>query len=266
MTALVTTRERVSSLRATLEKMGPELTKALSGAITPEKMLRLVMTDVQANPQLLQCDPQSIMRCVMEAAQLNLATGAGLGQAYLVPFKGKCQLIIGYKGLLALVHRSGVVSSLNAQVVRVGDDFSYRLGTSPEIRHVRADYQTLPLPAMTHVYAIAALRSGGQQFEVMQRQEVEAVRYRARVGDKGPWQTDYDAMALKTCLRRLCRVLPQSSELQVALSEAERMEAVTPFTVDASVEPMEVVSGEGAAEIGAGEPEQSAQDGGGAGL
>lgn len=232
MSALVVYKEKVATIRHLLEKQGPELAKALSGAVTPDKMIRTLMTDIQTNPKLLDCSPNSLIRCVMEAAQLNLVTGSAMGQAYLVPYKKECRLIIGYKGLLALVHRSGVVASVQAKVVRVGDHFAYRAGTINIIEHQMAEYTELPLPAMTHVYAIAELRNGGRQCEVMQRIEVEAIRARSQSGDRGPWVTDYDAMALKTCLRRLARSLPQSTELQYALSETDRMEAVPPVLAD----------------------------------
>ena len=49
----------------------------------------------------------------MRCAQLGLEPGSGMGQAYLIPFKDECQFIIGYRGLLNLVYRSGHLRSLN---------------------------------------------------------------------------------------------------------------------------------------------------------
>jgi recombinational DNA repair protein RecT len=44
--------------------------------------------------------------------------------------------------------------------------------------------------------------------------------------NSGPWKTEFDAMALKTCIRKLCKLLPKSIEkLQVAVSLDERHEA-----------------------------------------
>lgn len=246
MTALVTMKERVVTIRALLEKQAPEMAKALSGAITPDKMVRMLMTDFQANPKLLECDRESILRCVMEAAQLNLVTGSAMGQAYLVPYGKKAQLVIGYKGLLAMAHRSGAVAAIQAKVVRQGDDFSYRFGTPTSVSHLPGRYDKLPLPELTHVYAIADLRSGGQQVEVMQRVECEAIRLRSRSRESGPWVTDYDAMCLKTVLRRLLRTVPQSTELQYAISEADRLEAVPPPPVggDSAIDALGVEDGD----------------------
>lgn len=228
MTALVPMKDKVKTVRAMLEKQAPEIAKALSGAITPDKMVRMLMTDFQTNPKLLDCDMNGIMRCVMEAAQMNLVTGGGMGQAFLVPYGKRCTLVIGYKGLLAMAYRSGVVMAIQAKVVREGDLFAYRFGIPTHIDHVPARYLSLPLPPLTDVFATADMRSGGKLVEVMQRIEVEAIRMRSRSGDSGPWQTDYDAMALKTVLRRLLKTIPQSSELQYALSETDRLEAVPP--------------------------------------
>jgi recombinational DNA repair protein RecT len=69
----------------------------------------------------------------------------------------------------------------------------------------------------THVYGRARLRSGDWLIEVMTAAEVEAIRGRSQAADSGPWVTDWNEMAKKTVIKRLCKALPRSTELAEAI-------------------------------------------------
>jgi len=60
-----------------------------------------------ANQALQNCTPQSIFSSALRAATLRLSCDPSTGQAYLVPFKGRATLIVGYKGLYNLAVRTG---------------------------------------------------------------------------------------------------------------------------------------------------------------
>jgi len=75
---------------------------------------------------------------------------------------------------------------------------------------------------VTHVYAVARLKDGGIQREVMTTAEVEKIRKKSRAGQSGPWKEHWDEMAKKTVIRRLVKLLPISVDL---LSQWEQAEA-----------------------------------------
>lgn len=157
----------------------------------------------------------------MQSAQLGLEPGSALGQAYLVPYGNQCQLILGYRGMIDLARRSGQVLSLSAFAVHEGDDFNYQLGLHPDIHHVPSVEADRIKKPITFVYAVATLRGGGYQFEVMSRAEVEAVKAKAK--SKNIWNNYFEAMALKTVIRRLFKYLPVSIEaLQITNVDAKR--------------------------------------------
>lgn len=214
----------MSTLRDLLQKMTPQLQMALPSHLKAERMIRVATTAVQINHALQECSARSIIACVVEASQLGLEPCGALGHAYLVAYKVKgvptCQLMIGYKGMVDLVRRSGNLKTISAYVVHESDDFNYTLGLHPNIHHVpsgRAEPGKI-----THVYAVANLMNGGVQFEVMSVAEVEQIRKRSRSANNGPWVTDYDAMAKKTVIRRLAKLLPVSVEVQRAVELDER--------------------------------------------
>ena len=91
------------------------------------------------------------------------------------------------------------------------------------LRSERVDF--VVISCWIHVYAVARLKDGGVQFEVMSRADVEKVRALSKAGSSGPWVDHFDEMAKKTVIRRLFKYLPVSIELQKAVVMDERAEA-----------------------------------------
>lgn len=209
---------------------------ALPKALTPERLTRIVTTECRKTPDLLKCNQESFMGAVLQCAQLGLEPGSALGHCYLLPFgngkardgKPNAQLIIGYRGMIDLARRSGQILSINAYVVHEADEFAYELGLHPDIKHVPAPVAD-PGPVV-YVYAVANLKGGGTQFEVMSRAEIEKVRKTSKAGNSGPWSSHWDEMAKKTVIRRLFKYLPVSIEAVKAMEvdeKTDRGEAVT---------------------------------------
>lgn len=232
--------DAVERISIQLTKLKPQLAAALPKHLTPDRVTRVVLTTLRQSPALLRCEPASLFGAIFQASQLGLEVGNGLGHAYLVPYGREATLVIGYKGLVDLARRSGQVSTIYATEVRKGDRFKYTLGTDPRIEHEPGDERDMSDAAVSHVYAVAKLKDGATQFEVMSRAEVEAIRRRSRASKDGPWVTDWAMMARKTVLRRLCKLLPASIELQtaVALDEAVDANLSQAFDVDVAVDDM----------------------------
>ena len=206
------------SFRGTLERMKPQLLAALPSHIKPDRLIRIILTTVQRTPELLECTPESLLGSLLQCAQLGLEPDGVLGQAYLVPFRNwknnnrkEVQLIPGYKGLIKLAYQSGEVGHITARVVRAKDKFQYWYGLNEGIEH--EPHRGSDAGEMVACYAWAKIKGvEGKQFVVLERWEVDAIRERAKASDKGPWVTDYDEMAKKSALRRLCKMLPASVE------------------------------------------------------
>lgn len=221
---------------ALVEKLKPQLALALPKHMTADRMARIVLTDMRRVPKLMECTAPSLAGAIMAAAQLGLEPGNGLGHAYLLPFDKRakvggqwqtvateCQLIIGYRGMIDLARRSGQIVSLSARVVHERDHFSYRYGIDETIEHVpHAGENPGPL---TFVYAVAKLKDGGVQFEVMSRAEIESIRAKSKAGQSGPWVDHFEEMAKKTAIRRLFKYLPVSVEMARAVTMDEQADA-----------------------------------------
>jgi len=231
-TEIVTQKQAMRTLSDMLDRAKPKLLMALPKHMSVDRLLRISLTSVYRTPDLAKCDPASFLSAVMQSAQLGLEPDGTLGHAYLIPYRNnkkgimEVQLIPGYKGLMDLARRSGNVLSIQAHVIHEKDIFDFEFGLSPKLRHVPTREED-PGP-MIGVYAVAHLRDADPQFDVMWKRQVDAIRARSRSGNSGPWLTDYEEMARKTILRRLCKVLPASVELATAVALDERAEAGIP--------------------------------------
>jgi recombination protein RecT len=171
-----------------------------------------------ANPYLLKCDPNSVKDSVVNVALTGLTLNPALKYAYLVPRKTKgelkCILDISYIGMIKILTDAGAVKNVDAGVIYSNDKFDYRRGSDPYFKHQ---------PALVNrgekigAYAIAFLRDGGFQFEILGREEIEKIRntsesYKNEDGRKySPWETWEDEMWKKSALKRLFKLLPKTN-------------------------------------------------------
>jgi len=214
----IATRQKTSTsdIRNLLIRSTDELQKALPKGALAESFVRVLLTTVNGNRTLQNCDPMSILRAAFEAAALGLPIDGVLGHAYLVPFKGKAQLLIGYKGFCELAYRSGV-KRIAAEVVYENDEFTYQEGTEPHLTHRKP--MVGDRGKIIGTFAVAHMDSGPGMFRVLRMDEVEARRARsasAKSGRSSPWDTDFEAMVRKTAIRALAPTLPQSPEMKRA--------------------------------------------------
>lgn len=193
----------------TKDETKAKLAEVATRHLTPDRLLRLMVGEVRRVPELGRCSIESVMRCVLDLARLGLEPGP-LALAYLVPFKGECTLILGYRGLIELARRSGKVKRLEAHVVHANDHFVCEYGLTPKLEHVPT--MTGERGEIVAAYMVAQLDGESVQVEVMTRAEIEAVRDRSRASKSGPWVTDFSEMCRKTVVRRGAKYLPLSAE------------------------------------------------------
>jgi recombination protein RecT len=219
-----------NDLRAAVESMRPEFHKVLGSQDMVQRFVRVAMTELRQNPQLMRCSPESVLGALMTSAQLGLEPGRVTGEAWLVPYTNRrtgevvCQFIVGYKGLIKLAWQSERVLSIVGQTVRDGDDFDFAYGLDPFLRHKPARTGRGDAYAW---YAAAKIAGGGSAFEVLYRDDVERIRERSKAKDDGPWRTDYDAMAKKTAIRQLAKYLPMSTAFDTAAANDETVRTST---------------------------------------
>lgn len=235
---LVGRKEKIDNVRKLLIGYKAEMEMALPRHLSPDRMLRVTMTCIANEPKLLECTRASLVGAVMQLSQLGLEPGI-LGQAYLLPYRNnklnvmEAQIIPGYRGLLKLARNSGEISTVSVHPVYDVDEFEYSLGLVEKLHHIPTDQEVKP-GQLTHAWAMAKLKDGGVQWEVMNKRQVLGIKNASRGAQSGksPWTTHEPEMWAKTALRRLCKLLPASVELQTAIALDEAVDVGIPQTFD----------------------------------
>ena len=214
-------------MKQLLEKSWPRIAAVMPQEMSEKRLYQMYVSTINREPQLASCSVESVLSCFMRCTSLGLEPSNvnGLGMAYILPFGNKnmrtgqkeAMFVLGYRGMIALARRSGQLQSIHAQAVYQGDEFDYwedETGQHFKFRATRGVPHTEA--TLTDVYVNAQLLPAGSVFVHMTKEEVEAVKRRSPAGNKGPWRTDYEAMALKTVVRRSFKWLPVSVEAQSA--------------------------------------------------
>lgn len=213
-TAVATIEPKMPGILGDVQRMENQFALALPEHVSPERFVRVVITAVRSNPDLMKADRESVLSAAMKCAQDGLLPDGR--EAALVVYGNKASYLPMIAGVLTKVRRSGELLTIAAHVVYEHDTFTYVLGDDEKIEH-----QPLldgPRGKPIAVYAVAKTKDGGVYREVMSIEEVTQVRNVSRAKNNGPWVAWWGEMARKTVLRRLSKRLPMSTDLQQVFS------------------------------------------------
>lgn len=222
----------VVAFNAFMQKHKSQLELALPKHLNADRMVRLSLTAFSQNPTLQQCDPKSIFGSIIVASQLGLEIGVN-GQGYLVPYKGKCTFVPGWKGLVDLANRGGRCTVWTGAVYE-GDEFDYMLGDSPYCKHKPCgEFEESKL---THVYAIGRVKDSEMPvIEVWPVKKVHAHFKKTVVPTLQPnhySKKHFEAYAKKVALLQVLKYMPQSIEMSNAVDVSYAAEQGKGITID----------------------------------
>jgi len=251
-----TASTQMTSVEAMIKKAASDLGEALPAHMNSERLVRIALTTIRTNPELMKCTQASLLGALFQSAFLGLEPNIE-GQAYILPFNNRrkidgnwitvkeAQFQIGYKGYVQLFHRHKSAISLMFEAVYEHDHFDYEYGTAGYLRHKPAEKDRGEVRGF---YAVAKLSNSGTTFKYMSKDEcLEHGRLYSKCFDKQtgkfydhtPWASHPDAMCLKTVLMQLMKLLPKSIEIQKAIASDESIK--TKVAIDMSTVPDEAV-------------------------
>lgn len=194
----------------------------LLGKRTPQFLSSLVsmINDNKDLQEAFYQSPMSVIKSALQAATYDLPIDPTLGFAYIVPFnnsykdesgnwqkKKQATFVIGYKGMTQLCLRTGAYSRIpDAVDVREGELVSYdRLTGDAVFRWIEDEDEREKLPIIGYA-GYFRLSNGAEKTIYMTTKQIRNHEQKNRKGSsmgKG-WREDFDAMARKTVIRRLC--------------------------------------------------------------
>lgn len=211
-----------------LEKMLPEIKKAVGQTMTPERFSRIALSLFNGNSAFWEATPTSFLSALMQSAQCGLEPNTVLGEAYVIPYKNNRSGItevnfqVGYKGILKMALNTGEYEAVYAHEVREGDEFSYSYGLHKDLVHKPAD---IPSTKITHYYAVYKLKNGGFDFVVWSHERIDQhardfsknYTYKGEVNKNSVWYKNFDSMAKKTVILDVLKYAPKSVEMAKAI-------------------------------------------------
>jgi recombination protein RecT len=200
-----------------MQSMRPQFAAALPAHIPVEKFERVVLTALALNSDLLAVDRKSLFLACNKAAQDGLLPDGREGA--IVSFAGKAAWLPMIGGIIKRMRQSGELSTLSANVVYENDHFAYVLGDEERIEHKPLLIGDRGKPILC--YAIAKLKDGGIQREVMTAADVERARKVSRAPNSLMWKDFWGEGARKTVIKRLAKYLPLSAEDRRTLDRDE---------------------------------------------
>ena len=215
--------------------------------ISPAQFVQVVLSEVKKNEKLMQAfkeNPASVFASVLAGAEIGLMPSDLIGEFYLIPRSmkgadGKYRMtatpMVGYKGLVSILLRSGDVTRVHSEVVYEGDEFTPTYGLEPNIVHKPNFSASRTSDKITHVYAVAKFRNGEYQFVVLTRREVEAIRDMSKNSNSLYFNDKQDPnnwMAKKAALIQLSKMLPKDYYSKKAISLDQSIEGGSVLTLD----------------------------------
>lgn len=190
-------------------------THAASVAIANSEDLKVADRQTVINA-LVSCAKDGLIPDNREAAIVVFSKKAANGSWFKV-----AQYMPMIDGVLKRARQSGEISIIATRVVYENDKFRAWLDDNGE--HILYEPTLGERGAMLGALAYAKMKTGEFQFEWMNLDDINKVRSASKNSDKGPWVDWYESMSRKSVMHRLCRRLPNNSEIMEMLERGTEM-------------------------------------------
>ena len=203
---------------------------------------QIVLSEIKKNDKLLQAffaNPSSLFASILAGAEIGLTPSDALGEFYLIPRnidnKMTVTPLIGYKGMVTILLRSGEVKKIESYCVFEGEDFVVKYGLDPTISHtpnfdVKRNSKTLKF-----VYAFAKLLNGDTQFVVLSKEDIMGIKGMSRYDNHLYFNDAKDPqlwMPRKTVLIQLAKMLPKDYYGKTAVNLEQTIDGGALLTLD----------------------------------
>lgn len=172
-----------------------------------KQVISSVLTQIKKSNDLMSCNVESIIDCVVDATRFNLVID-GRQHAHLIPFKGKCTFQVGYRGLISKIVESYKDVDFCYGFVYESDEFEvFEKNSYTHYKHKKADAFNRNKNQLKGVYVAISYDVGGertQKVETLNKDEIEQIKSNSKT-DKfwGPW---FNEKAKVACLKRACKI------------------------------------------------------------
>lgn len=213
----------MKAIQHQLTQYRPVIEKLLVGTgTTVETFTAQLANAVRAVPDLVKCNPESVLGCALKAAQLGLAPNDTRNLCWILPYGGTAQFSLGYGGVMELARRATPGIKFRGAAVYPNDDFDLDMGLDRPVKHKPAALRGLPRGGQAFLwYVLVTFPDGDQQVGFLDREGVEYHRKFSKQANGQMWTKSYDAAALKSVVSDMKRWLPSNPQIAMALAADE---------------------------------------------
>jgi recombination protein RecT len=209
----------------------------LSHHIPPAQFKQVVISEIKNNPKLLSAfmkNPRSLFASIIYCAELGLSPNSNLGEFFFVTDGEYVKPLLGYKGIITLLNRTGNIKSIWAESVHEGDDFEYELGLEPKLYHKPKDGIRNAF-TLDYIYIVVKTMNDEKLFKVMSKAElnntvaimpIPSDMYFNDAKDPNFW------MLKKIALKQLAKLLPKDNYGTMGLGIDDKIEGGNILTLD----------------------------------
>jgi phage RecT family recombinase len=208
---------RQDQLKPFLVGAQKQITSLLQDDAKAKKFLAASLV-VASDKSLNQCSPDSIVQALVGIAMSDLNVDKNIGHAYLVPYGGACQLQIGYRGYIQLLHRAGwAVKAFPVyqcdRFEMAFDGWDNKIVFVPAIDDRDEGDKDWVINNLRGVYVVARHADTKDEYSTfVSKAVIEKLRRTSPMqkSDKpvGTWKDWYSEMAMAKAIKKLAKILP----------------------------------------------------------
>ena len=212
-----TDKSPLATVAKGLEARRDQFRAMLPSHINPEHFIRVVMTAVNMDPELLTADRRSFYNACARAASDGLLPDKREGALVIFKDRDNAKLVAWMPmvfGLIKKIRQSGLVDSIGARIVYSNEIEQNRFRFIVEDAGEKLFHDPIlwgPRGEKVMVYAYARFKDGFIWYQPVHKDDVLKRRKTART-DK-VWAAWEEEMWLKTAIRMLASKMPLSAEI-----------------------------------------------------
>lgn len=209
---------------------------------------------VATDNALNACDPNSIAQGLLGIAMLDLNVDKNVGHAYLVPYGGKAQLQLGYKGFIQLMYRAGWMCK--AFPVYQCDQFEMSFdGWDNKVKFIPAlderdeGDKRWVIDNLRGIYVVARHADSKDEYSAFVNKAVieklRKVSPNQKDNHSGVWLDWYAEMATAKAVKKLAKQLPIGDRrLEAVIAADDKVDMGKPVDMVKTIEAEYVIEGD----------------------
>ena len=195
---------------ALFEDAKGKLTARLPKGIDKDRFFLGIMTAIQKNPALLECQPNAVLLAAYDAAEAGCNLSPALALGWLIPYKPDVVFQPSYRFFIQRAYETGDVKTFLSEVVYDGDQFDRQYAPKKNLFHAPGNKERVKANAIG-AYALIEFKDGTIDWEYLTAEQIDRHRNCSKQKNSMKWVDFWEEGWRITPIRVLAKRLPLRS-------------------------------------------------------